>query len=64
MLKRIALYLLATQFLLSFGWAQSAADLQQNQSAKENPPSTLHLIPLETVLLIRSGISFPRAVCM
>ena len=49
MLKRIALYLLATQFLLSFGWAQSAADLQQNQSAKENPPSTLHLIALETV---------------
>jgi len=54
MLKRLTQYLLATLLLLSFGWAQTAPDPQQDLSSKEtpkeNPAPMLHLTPLETVV--------------
>jgi hypothetical protein len=58
MLKRLTPYLLATHLLLSFGWAQSAANLQQDLSSKEDPRSMLHLTPLETVVSAEVASAF------
>lgn len=58
MLKRLTPYLLAINLLVSFGWAQSAADLQEHPSSTENPPSTLHLTPLETVVSTEVASAF------
>jgi hypothetical protein len=49
MLKQLTSYLLAMPLLLSFCWAQTMANPQKSLSSKENPPSMLHLTPLETV---------------